>query len=328
MRRIHVMAAVIRRDDGYILIAKRPANVHQGGLWEFPGGKLEDNEPRRDGLARELQEELGIQVTVARPLIDIRHDYPDKSIRLDVWEVSEFSGQAHGAEGQQVRWVSPQSLKEYAFPAANQPIVLAATLPQRYLITPPQIDSQALFSSVEAAMASGAAMVQLRRPDVGRREYEELASQVMARFSDKLLWLLKGEQPPRADAGWHLTARQLRALQSAGWRKGEPLAGQAYPHQAHTWTGLLAASCHDEQELAMAADIGADLVTLSPVLQTRSHPQATPLGWHRAAELIALTNIPVYLLGGLCETHLEKAQAIGAQGIAGISGLWPSVTAP
>src|SRR5690606_21783037 len=93
MRRIHVIAAVIRDDQGCILIARRPDHVHQGGLWEFPGGKLEDGEQRFDGLVRELREELGITVTQARPLLDIRHDYTDKSVRLDVWLVTGFDGE-------------------------------------------------------------------------------------------------------------------------------------------------------------------------------------------------------------------------------------------
>jgi thiamine monophosphate synthase len=88
----------------------------------------------------------------------------------------------------------------------------------------------------------------------------------------------------------------------------------------------LVASCHDEQELQMAAAIGVDFVTLSPVLPTQSHPGAPHLGWSRAAELIALVNVPVYLLGGLTKDDLDQAQRIGAQGIAGISGLWPDTT--
>ena len=100
MHRIHVMAAVIRDAERRILIAKRPDDAHQGGLWEFPGGKLEPGESRLEALQRELHEELGITVQQARPLIDLQHNYPDKHIRLDVWEVSEFTGTAHGAEGE------------------------------------------------------------------------------------------------------------------------------------------------------------------------------------------------------------------------------------
>ncbi|WOD12147.1 8-oxo-dGTP diphosphatase MutT [Pseudomonas sp. NyZ704] len=336
MRRIHVMAAVIRRADRSILIAKRPDAAHQGGLWEFPGGKLEEGEPRLDGLARELQEELGIQITNARPLIDIRHDYPDKSIRLDVWSVSSFSGEAHGAEGQQVRWVAPQDLGQYAFPAANKPIVRAATLPQRYLITPDNYDADQLIAGLEVASERGVRMVQLRQTGLSQVDYATLTTTLMAKTGEAFMWILKGEHPPSSGAGWHVTSAQLRRLRAVGWRKGKPFAPEPWllqsadelerrPDCEETWDGLLAASCHNAEELQMANDIGADFVTLSPVLPTQSHPGAAHLGWERAAELVAMANMPVYLLGGLSSDNLECAQEIGAQGIAGISGLWPAV---
>ena len=100
MKRIHVAAAVIRCVDGQILLAKRPEDKHQGGLWEFPGGKVEASETVQAALSRELEEELGIRPSAARPLIQVRHDYPDKQVLLDVWEVSAFTGEPHGAEGQ------------------------------------------------------------------------------------------------------------------------------------------------------------------------------------------------------------------------------------
>mgnify|MGYP002714153243 CR=1 FL=1 len=123
MKRVHVAAAVIRGADGRVLIAKRPQDKHQGGLWEFPGGKVEEGEAVERALARELEEELGIRVEAARPLIQVHHDYPDKQVLLDVWEVSSFTGEPHGAEGQPLAWVSERQLLEYEFPAANKPIV-------------------------------------------------------------------------------------------------------------------------------------------------------------------------------------------------------------
>src|SRR3954465_8084222 len=80
VKRVHVAAAVIRGTDGKILIARRADTQHQGGLWEFPGGKVEPGEAVEAALARELQEELGITVEAARPLIKVTHDYPDKQI--------------------------------------------------------------------------------------------------------------------------------------------------------------------------------------------------------------------------------------------------------
>ena len=84
MKRIHVVAAVIR-SEGKILLSKRLDHVHQGGKWEFPGGKVETDEAVTAALVRELQEELAITPTDFQPLIQIHHDYPDKHIFLDVW---------------------------------------------------------------------------------------------------------------------------------------------------------------------------------------------------------------------------------------------------
>jgi 8-oxo-dGTP diphosphatase len=143
VKRVHVAAAVIRDGSGQILIARRADTQHQGGLWEFPGGKVEADESVEAALARELHEELGIVVGATRPLIKVRHDYPDKQVLLDVWEVSAFTGEPHGAEGQPLAWVSPRDLSDYEFPAANQPIVAAAKLPAQYLITPDDLETPA-----------------------------------------------------------------------------------------------------------------------------------------------------------------------------------------
>lgn len=122
-KRVHVAVGVISNDQNQILIALRPDHVHQGGLWEFPGGKVESGETVQEALVRELAEELAIEATSFRALIDIEHDYVDKSVCLDVWWVDTFNGQPIGQEGQPVRWVAIENLSEYQFPEANQPIV-------------------------------------------------------------------------------------------------------------------------------------------------------------------------------------------------------------
>lgn len=123
VKRIHVVAGIIRDAQGRILISRRHDHLHQGGLWEFPGGKVEAGEAVHDALARELREELALTVLVAEPFQQIRHDYPDKSVLLDFWLVSGFEGDAHGVEGQPVLWVDVVALRDYPFPAANVPIV-------------------------------------------------------------------------------------------------------------------------------------------------------------------------------------------------------------
>ena len=123
MKRIHVAVGVVLNQHNQVLLALRPAQAHQGGLWEFPGGKVEDNENVQQALCRELQEELGIISLEQRPLIEIRHDYHDKSVLLDVWWVDAFEGEPEGCEGQPLRWVAAEELNAYEFPKANQPII-------------------------------------------------------------------------------------------------------------------------------------------------------------------------------------------------------------
>ncbi len=124
---IHVAAGVIIRNSRAglieILLAKRPMTAHKGGLWEFPGGKVERGETAEEALKRELGEELAIDAQVSSALLQIPYDYPEKSVLLDVWLVSVFAGEPMGNEGQEVRWVSLAELDSFDFPEANAPIV-------------------------------------------------------------------------------------------------------------------------------------------------------------------------------------------------------------
>lgn len=312
MTRVEVAAAVIRGADDRILIARRPVEKHQGGLWEFPGGKIEPGEHVEVALARELREELGITVREARRLIRIHHDYPDKQVLLDVWEVTAFEGEPHGAEGQPLAWVRPQDLPSYEFPAANRPIVAAARLPDKYLITPDGLAPDQLLRGLRLALEQGARLVQLRAPSMFDPHYRDLALDAQGLCAGRAQLMLKGPMEWLGDfpaAGWHLTAEQLRRYAS----HGRPLAPERW----------LAASCHNAEELALAEQMGVDFVTLSPILLTPSHPEAQPLGWAAAHTLIERCACPVFLLGGLTAAHLPQAQSAGAQGVAGIRGFWP-----
>jgi len=121
MSLVHVAVGVILNADRKVLITRRAQHAHQGGLWEFPGGKIETGESLTDALTRELREELGIVIGRTSALLEVRHDYGDKTVLLDVHVVWEFSGEAHPLEDQPLAWVAPQELDRYAFPAANLP---------------------------------------------------------------------------------------------------------------------------------------------------------------------------------------------------------------
>uniref|UniRef100_UPI004047B01E 8-oxo-dGTP diphosphatase MutT n=1 Tax=Rheinheimera sp. TaxID=1869214 RepID=UPI004047B01E len=119
---IHVAVGVILREQ-QILLALRNAKQHQGGKWEFPGGKVEQDETVQQALARELQEEVAIEITQCQAFMQLEYAYPEKTVLLDIYLVTDFSGEPHGREGQPLRWVSIAELSEIAFPDANKPIV-------------------------------------------------------------------------------------------------------------------------------------------------------------------------------------------------------------
>lgn len=120
---ILVAVGVVINSDCKILVAKRHSHADHGGLWEFPGGKVEANEPVYDALCRELTEEVSLEVLSASPLIQIAHTYNKYDVLLDVWRVDAFNGEAQGAEGQVVRWVDVNELSVLQMPEANQQII-------------------------------------------------------------------------------------------------------------------------------------------------------------------------------------------------------------
>ncbi|WP_049723585.1 8-oxo-dGTP diphosphatase MutT [Gilvimarinus polysaccharolyticus] len=131
MKQVHVAVGVLTDPSGKILIAKRPQATHQGGLWEFPGGKVEQGESVQQTLTRELYEELDVHCSEFLSVIQVSHDYGDKQVLLDVYRVVTFTGKPIGKEGQPLCWVTVDELDHYDFPAANYPIISALQRPIR-----------------------------------------------------------------------------------------------------------------------------------------------------------------------------------------------------
>lgn len=122
---ILVVAAALYDAHGRVLIAERPPGKHMAGRWEFPGGKVAPHESEREALARELKEELGIQVHAAHPSRRLRHAYPDREVELSLWIVSAYTGEPRSLDGQHLKWVAPAALAGEDILEADRPFVEA-----------------------------------------------------------------------------------------------------------------------------------------------------------------------------------------------------------
>lgn len=301
---LQVAVGVIKNPSGQILISFRDTKLHQGGLWEFPGGKIEPLETVRQALVRELKEELGITVLAAVPLIKIRHQYPELAVQLHVFVVECFSGEVKSCEGQPFKWVVADDLVNYSFPSANQPIITAARLPTYYAILD-DTDAANLLYNLKIMLKNGIKLIQARLKtlavdDVGI--FIEQAFCLCKAHNAKLLLNSSVAEAGRFEVdGLHLTSRHLMLSNKRPENK--------------KW---VAASCHNLEELRHAEKIGVDFIVLAPVLATPTHPDAKVLGWCQFSELVANTNLPVYALGGMAKADLSTAQQAGGQGIAAV----------
>lgn len=344
---IDVVAGILRDRQGRVLLAQRPPGKPLAGLWEFPGGKIDAGEQPLQALARELREELGIDIGVARPLLRTSHPGGGQRIRLHAWTVVDWSGELQGLEGQALAWHGIHALDTQPMPAADWPIAAALRLPDRYAITPePGDDLPAFSATLDRLLAQHGLLVQLRCKHLDGATFDTLARHAAASAERHGSALLLNDRPAlaaRLRVGLHLPSARLRDwANDRGERDdGRELwlprdgSGRIHAHaavdpaatsparQRRHARGWLAASCHDADELRMAAQIGCDFATLAPVAATASHPDSPPLGWPRLRELGADAGLPLYALGGLGPDDLDHARAQGAFGIAGIRAFWP-----
>jgi 8-oxo-dGTP diphosphatase len=293
---VDVAAAVIERPDGSFLLAQRPAGKVYAGWWEFPGGKVEAGEPATAALAREVHEELGIDVEAAYPWITRHHVYEHAHVRLNFFRVTQWRGEPHGRENQAFRWQRMDAPMAEPMLPANAPVLAALALPLEYAITDAErLGLQPMLAALTRRLGEGLRLVQLRDKNLPDRNAFIVEATSLAQAHGARV-LVNGET--------HLTSAQL--MEATARPPGE----------------LVAASCHTRAELDQAMRLGLDFVVLGPVLPTGSHPGAATLGWEGFAALAAGATIPVYALGGLQSADLHRARAAGAHGLAMISGSW------
>jgi len=309
---VEVVAAVIERPDGRFLLAQRPAGKVYAGYWEFPGGKVEPGEPLQAALARELHEELGIEVERAYPWIVQVYAYPHARVRLNFFRVRAWRGEPHGREAQQLAWQQVSALSVAPLLPANAPVLRALQLPFEYAITRAgEIGEEMQLRLLEQRLAQGLRLIQVREKDMQAAALERFAGAVIAvarPYRARVLLNADAELARRLGAdGVHLAAMQLARLQQ---------------RPSLDWC---AASCHNAAELACAIRLGMDFVVLGPVGATPTHPDALLLGWEGFAALAQGSALPAYALGGMAPDQLETAWRHGAHGIAMLRGSWQGV---
>jgi 8-oxo-dGTP diphosphatase len=309
---VHVAVGVIA-DRERVFVTRRRLGTHQGGKWEFPGGKVHAGETVLAALQRELHEELGITVRAAEPLMQVRHDYADKSVLLDTWTIIRYDGVPEGREGQDVRWVAADELFAIDFPAADLPIQRSLWLPSVYAISACDVYGHDTFMPrLDEALRRGLKLLQWREPVLDADRYLVLARQAVARCHEHGAKVLLNADPSWAERcgadGVHLNSRRLMAASA------RPLGPEFF----------VAASCHNADELEQASRVGADLVVLGPVMATASHPGADTLGWQGFERLCRPGSPARYALGGMNLTDIGAAVRAGGRGVALIRGLWDS----
>lgn len=307
---VEVAAAVMLRAGGSeFLLAQRPVGKVYAGYWEFPGGKVEPGESFHDALLRELHEELGIVIERATPWLCREFTYPHARVRLKFFRVTDWQGEIHPHEHTGTVW-TPLGETPAVDPVlpANGPILRALALPGAYAITNAAENGvDAELERLRRALQRGIRLVQVRDKALSpaeRRRLAAAAAEIATAFPGTCLLVNDDEQLARdiGAGGVHLSAATLHALAQ---------------RPDFTW---VAASCHNQEDLARAEQLGIDFAVLGPVLPTATHPEAAGIGWEAFARLTERATIPVFALGGMRQELLAAAQEHGAHGIALMRG--------
>jgi 8-oxo-dGTP diphosphatase len=299
-----VAAAVIERADGTFLLAQRPAGKPYPGYWEFPGGKIEAGEDARAALARELREELGIEVREATPWITRVYAYTHATVRLHFFKVTAWDGEPQRLEDQDIKWQRVEAPDVAPMLPANSPVLAALALPAVMIVSDAaRMGIEAWIGKLGERAIDEKVLVQIREKSFNAQQVQHVLSRALARaepFGSRVVVNSDCGSYPQCGAV-HLTAKAL--MQSA-----------SRPAQA-----LVGASCHDERELDHAEKIGVDYAVVGPVKATASHPGVAPMGWEGFAALAHDRPMPIFAIGGLTRADLAEARRHGAHGVALLS---------
>ncbi len=310
---VPVATGILEDTAGRLLVSLRPEGKPWPGFWEFPGGKVDPGETPEQALRRELWEEIGIQAIDPEPFRVLDYAYPERTVRLHFYRVRCWSGEAHGKEGQQVRWLYPWEIPALECLPANLRMtaaVLEEALPRPPLCLiadPDRLPIEAFAAAWRGALQAGLRWLILRCKHVPDASTNQILATLceVALASGAQVWLNhEAPLPNWPRSGRHLTQSQLEA----GVRPEEPFG----------------VSCHDGAAIRRAARSGARYALLSPLFPTPTHPAAPALGCDVFAEIVQSSALPVIALGGLTPERVSSALEAGASGVAVLSGIMES----
>ena len=305
MQTIKAVVGVLRNKNQEILIAQRRKSQFMGGFWELPGGKIEEGETPEQALSRELNEELGIQVKHSSLHQTMVCRYEDRIVELSIYNINQYQNTPIGLEGQTITWVKIIDLNNYQLLPTMTAFINSITLPNKYWITPSNNhQSDGWMAKFNQKLTQDITLIQLRsKMALNIAFIAELHDKCKKNNIKLLLNTINKTFDETYCDGWHLTTGEMLTLAK------RPCANDK----------LLGASAHNLTEALKAQTIGADFIVISPVQATQTHPDAVPLSWDSAADVVDRLNIPVYFLGGMGAKDLDRTLGLGAQGIAGVS---------
>ncbi|MDB2589557.1 Nudix family hydrolase [Candidatus Thioglobus sp.] len=305
MKTIKAVVGVLQNSANEILIAKRQAHQFMAGFWELPGGKIEPTESDQEAIIRELKEELDIVVTDLSIHQTLTYQYPDRLIKLNIYNINQYQNTPIGAEGQEITWSGIEHLAHFNLLPTMRDFINSITLPNKYWITPSsEHQSDAWMAKFDEKLKQGISLIQLRSKVKLDSDFIQQLYNQCHQVNAKLLLNIPNKTFKEGYCdGWHLTTNEMLNL------KERPCGANQ----------ILSASTHDLNEALKAQSLGADFVVISPVQATQTHPDTAPIGWDAAKEVVDQLNIPVYFLGGMTLNDLNKTLNLGAQGIAGVS---------
>lgn len=287
-----------------ILVGWRNSTQHQGNKYEFPGGKIEQGESAVEACRREVIEEVGVDISQWHAKTVIQHEYEDIFVNLHFFQGFISDEQLKAAKHPWTLYERTE-LADLNFPKANQRIISQLIWPKYIKISAElkplhELDREKFLYFRPQLNLSEYSHQTLERSIV---QIESCSAEHLNQLIINIdIWSKLNADTQKLVTKVHLRHDQLLSMSS----------------NSLVTTHIFIASCHDIETLQHAQHIGCDAVFLSPVQDTRTHPNAEVLGWKRFQELAQHLDIPVFALGGLNPTDLELAINHGAYGLAGI----------